>query len=330
MKVAVVLFIGIGLIIAFVPHVVYAVVKMASAMFHFKCNYRPYGLTALGLVLLWIVLATYGNQWGRFRLEQKNVELEFAALPKAFDGYRVVHISDFHLDGWIGHEQQMQDIVNKINALRADAILFTGDLVSLSENELETFVPILSRLKAKDGVFSVLGNHDYMPYTRSWTPREREEHLQKLIKTEREKLGWKLLINEHMIVRRGTDSIAICGTENSSLGVHSKVVRGDLKKTVKGTDGCFRILLTHDPTLWRAEVLGKQGIPLTLSGHTHGGQMSFFGLFYVSTFIYKEHAGLYTENDQKLYVNIGLGATMPVRIGATPEITLMTLTRKND
>ena len=328
MKITIILLLAISFVIALVPHALYVVVKTISILYRFRCPYRPYGLTALALVVLWLVLAVYGNLWGRFKFEQKDVTLSFATLPEVFDGYRVVHVSDFHLGGWIGHEQRIQQIVDSINALHADAILFTGDLVSLSEEELTTFIPILSRLHARDGVFSVLGNHDYMPYTRSWSQRERDGHVRRLQQMEREQLGWTLLTNGNAIVRRGTDSIAVCGTENSSLGVHSVVVRGDMAKTVSGTDGCFRILLRHDPTMWRAEVLGKYDVPLTLSGHTHGGQMSVLGLFYVSTFIYKEHAGLYTENDQQLYVNIGLGATMPMRVGAVPEITLITLKKR--
>lgn len=316
--------IGISLIILLVPHIVYLVVKALSLVFHFRCSYRPYAWTALGLVGLWIVLAVYGNVWGRFFHEQKAVEFKFANLPESFRGYKIVHLSDMHLDGWAGHEEQMQQIVDEVNALDADMIVFTGDLVSLNENELTTFLPVLKQLKAKDGVYSILGNHDYMPYNHSWTDREREQHIQHLIKMERENLGWKLLMNENCIIHHGSDSIAICGSENKSMGIHSVVSRGDLKKTFKGTDGCFRILLTHDPTHWRGEVLGKYDVPLTLSGHTHGGQMSIFG-FHVSAFIYKEHAGHYEENGQHLYVNLGIGGTMPMRVGATPEITVIEL-----
>lgn len=315
----------IGLFLIILPHLIYIIVRLAGWIFHFHCNYRPFGYTALSLLALWLVLDIYGHVWGRFFYEQKNITLNFSNLPDSFRGYKVVHISDLHLDGWEGHEKKMQEIVNEINALNPDAICFTGDLVSLSEDELASFVPILSQLKARDGVYSILGNHDYLPYNRFWTDRERQAHLQKLIDMERNQLGWNLLLNENAVIRHGNDSIAILGSENQSLGVHHIVQRGDLHKAMEGTDGMFRILLSHDPTHWRGEVLGKTDIPLTLSGHTHGGQMNVLGLFYVSTFIYKEHAGLYSENNQHLYVNIGLGGTMPVRIGATPEITVITL-----
>lgn len=325
MKIFLLFTVIICLAIFLVPNIVYLIVKGICLVFHFRCTWRPFMLTALGLVVLWLVLSVYGYCWGRFRHEQKHIELTITGLPDGFRGYNIVHISNLHLDGYIGHEQEMRAIVDEINSLDADVIFFTGDLVSLSERELDTFVPILRSLKARDGVYSILGNHDYMPYTRGWNNKQREEHLQKLVRMEKEDLGWHLLMNEYAVLHRGSDSLAVIGCENQSLGIHNVVVRGDLKKAMAGTDGMCRILLTHDPTHWRGEVLGKTDIPLTLSGHTHGGQVNFFGLFYFSTFIYKEHAGLYTANGQNLYVNIGLGATMPMRIGATPEITRITL-----
>jgi len=325
MRFFVISLIGISILIALIPHLIFIVTKVLSWIFHFKVHYKYFGLFTLGLIGIWLLLAAYGNIWGRFRHETKELTLHYSTLPKAFDGYKIVHLSDLHLDGWKNHEAEMQQIVDEVNALDADAIVFTGDLVSLSETELQTFVPILKQLKAKDGVYSILGNHDYMPYQRMWADKQRADHLGKLISMERDQLGWKLLLNENAIIHHGTDSIAILGSENQSLGIHNIIHKGDLKKTMQGTDGMFRILLTHDPTHWRGEVLEKTDIPLTLSGHTHGGQMNVFGLFYVSTFIYKEHAGLYTENGQNLYVNIGIGGTMPMRVGATPEITIITL-----
>lgn len=327
MKFFVFMLVAISIVLILLPNIIYVAARLLGWVFHFKVGYKWFGYTALSLVALWIVLAVYGNVWGRFFHETKELTLHFDTLPKSFDGYRIVHLSDFHLDGWAGHEDRMQQIVDEVNALDADAIVFTGDLVSLSENELQSFVPVLRQLKARDGVFSILGNHDYQPYSRSWTERERAEHVAHLVEMEKEELGWKLLMNENTLVHHGSDSIAILGSENQSLGTHNIIVRGDLQKTMAGTDDLFRILLTHDPTHWRGEVLDKTDIPLTLSGHTHGGQVNVLGLFYVSTFIYKEHAGLYEQGNQKLYVNIGLGGTMPMRLGATPEITLLTLRR---
>ncbi len=317
--------IGISIIMVLVPHILFAITKLLGLVFHFRVSYKPWFIASSTLLLLWLGMAFYGHEWGRFNEKVTTLTLNFDSLPEAFQDYRIVHISDLHLDGWTGHESKMTEIVDKINALNPDAIFITGDLVSLSEKELVPFIPILKSLKAKDGVFSILGNHDYMPYNRSWSQTKRMEHLQKLTDMQRKDLGWHLLANESHIIKKGNDSIAILGSENQSMGVHSVVRRGNLNQAMNGTDSMFRILLTHDPTHWRGEVLGKTNIPLTLSGHTHGGQVGIPGLFFVSAFIYKEHAGLYQENNQTLYVNTGIGGTMPMRVGAPPEITLITL-----
>ena len=150
----------------------------------------------------------------------------------------------------------------------------------------------------------------------------------RLARLEHDELGLELLLNNNLLILRGNDSIAIVGCENQSMGIHSIIRRGNLTKALEGTDQSFRIILTHDPTHWRGEILGKARSKddgtLTLSGHTHSGQFRVLG-FSVARFIYKEYDGLYTEGNQHLYINIGLGGTMPMRIGATPEITLITL-----
>lgn len=316
----------VGTALALIPHVIYVVMKLASLVGKFSVTYKPYGLTAMGLFALWGLMFLYGNKVGRFRSEVKEWEFGMKDVPETFDGYRIVHISDIHLDGWKGHEEELKDKVEEVNALGADLICFTGDLVSLSSSELDDFIGILKNLKAKDGVVSILGNHDYMPYMRK-SNAERQKEVNEVVRIEREVLGWKLLMNENTIIRRGNDSIAIMGCENQSVGAHPVIQRGDLRKTMEGTDGMFRILLTHDPSQWRKEVVGKTNIPLTLSGHTHAMQFKVCG-FTPSRWAYPECDGWYNEGDQSLYVNIGLGGTMPMRIGATPEITCFTLKRK--
>ena len=186
-------------------------------------------------------------------------------------------------------------------------------------------MPILKGIHARDGVVSVLGNHDYLPYARHLSPKERQLEVERIIHTQREQLGWKLLLNDHIIVTRAGESLAILGCENHSVGVHQVVKRGNLAKTMNGTEGMTRILLTHDPSHWRAEVVGQTDIALTLSGHTHAMQLRILG-HTPSSFLFPECDGLYEEGGQWLYVNIGLGGTLPMRIGATPEITLITLT----
>lgn len=327
MKLFITLLITISIALLLLPTIIYVMAKALGLLFHWNVTFKPFLLTALSLIVLWVTLALYGHFYGRFGFETKHLTVQHDKLPEAFNGYRIIHISDLHLDGWAGKEEKLQEIVDSINNQNADLVCFTGDLVSITSDELKPFIPVLSKIKAKDGVVSILGNHDYMPYTK-WSGLSEKDRLMKvaeLQRMEREELGWKLLMNENTLIRRGNDSIAVLGSENQSLGVHNVIVKGDLKKTMQGTDGMFRILLTHDPTHWRGEVLGKTDIPLTLSGHTHGGQVNILGLFYVSTFIYKEDAGFYTENNQNLYINIGLGGTAPLRIGATPEITVIEL-----
>lgn len=363
----------ISVLLALLPHIIYILAKLVGLAIHLRISYRPFGYAALVLVAVWILTAIYGNVYGRFRHEVKQVNLTFSNLPASFDGLRIVHISDLHLDGWVGHEKELQERIDEINALQPDIICFTGDLVSLSPKELKPFIPILRQLHTNSSllqgdkmgtVYAVLGNHDYFPYARIGN-RERNAAVTELVRMEREELGWKVLLNESDIIRRGNDSIAILGCENQSVGAHPVIQRGNLRKTLKSvssrvqefkgssdnsqcsigassalnsqfpTDSklytlnsqLFSLLLTHDPSQWRKEVVPETDIPLTLSGHTHAMQLRILG-FTPSKWIYPECDGLYTEGNQHLYVNIGLGGTLPWRIGATPEITLITLKRR--
>ena len=317
----------IAVILALLPHIIFLLVKLVGMMAHFRVHYRPFGMAAIFLVVAWVLTAIFGNVYGRFRHEVKQVQLSFESLPAAFDGLRIVHISDLHLDGWEGHGKELQQRVDEINALHPDIICFTGDLVSLSPDELKPFVPILRQLHTnpEGNVYAVLGNHDYMPYRHFDSDRERKAAVSELVRMEREELGWTVLLNESAVIHRGNDSIAILGCENQSVGAHPVIQRGDLRKTIQGVQcSMFSILLTHDPSQWRKEVLTGTDIPLTLSGHTHAMQLRVLG-FTPSKWIYPECDGLYSEGKQHLYVNIGLGGTLPWRIGATPEITLITL-----
>ena len=213
--------------------------------------------------------------------------------------------------------------MDKINSLDPDIIAFTGDLITMTPDELESHAPALSSLKAKDGTFSILGNHDYSMYSDA-TEEARQRHLETLIGKEKA-LGWDLLMDENRIIRRGGDSIAVIGVQNTSPSHHFPS-KGDLTKASEGTEDMFRIILSHDPMHWEAEIIRKD-YPLTLSGHTHAMQFSFLG-WSPSSLMFKQFRGLYTENGQSLHVNPGLGETIfPARIGVRPEITLITLRR---
>ncbi len=326
MKFLIILIAAFSILLAVVTNVIYMVIKLLGALFRFKVGYWVFALIASVLVALSGVLLVHGHYVGRFKTETKEIVLDFKNLPEGFDGYRIVQISDIHLDGWTGCEDSLERIVGTINSLDADAIFFTGDLVSVSEEEIIRFMPILKKLEARDGVFSVLGNHDYVPYNHDLDDAERNVRIERLKSMERDDLGWNLLTNSNTLLRHNGDSIAILGSENQSMGLHDVVTCGDLGATMAGTHGLFRILLTHDPTQWRGEVLGKTDIELTLSGHTHGGQVRLLGVRF-SSLLHREHAGLYEKNGQVLYVNTGLGATLPSRIGTPAEITVIELHR---
>lgn len=272
------------------------------------------------------VVIAYGTLVERNRFEVKEVVLEFDDLPESFDGYRIVHLSDIHARSFSRRAKQMQKAVDMINDTDPDLVAFTGDLITLVPEELDIITPALGRIKAKDGVVSVLGNHDYCMY--SDLPSEaKEKHLEELIAREKS-LGWIVLMDENRFIRKGNDSIAVIGVQNTSASVHFPS-KGDLKKASEGTEGAFRIVLTHDPLHWESEILG-QDYPLTLSGHTHAMQLSLFG-WSPSSLIFKHNKGLYTSDSgtQSLYVNVGLGETIfPARIGARPEITLITLKKR--
>ena len=279
-----------------------------------------WGLLAL---LLPPVLIAYGSFIERNCFRVKEITIRTENIPEAFDGYRIVHISDIHARSFSGREKHLQRAMDKINGLAPDMIAFTGDLITMTPDELDSHSLALSSLKAADGVFSVLGNHDYSMYSDA-SPEARKKHMETLITAEKE-LGWDLLMDENRIIRRGTDSIAVIGVQNTSPSRHFPS-KGDLSMASEGSDGMFRILLSHDPMHWEAEILG-QDYPLTLSGHTHAMQLSLLG-WSPSSLMFKQYRGLYTRNGQSLHVNPGLGETIfPARIGVRPEITLLTLTR---
>ena len=277
-------------------------------------------------LLAWLIpllMLAYGTFFGRNQYEIKRVELSFDNLPAAFDGYKIVQISDIHSPSFSGRGESLAEAVAMVNGLEPDLVCFTGDIITVAPEELDITSGILKDIRARDGVLSILGNHDYCTYMEGMRGTEPNlPELTKVIGKIRE-TGWDLLLNENRILRRGTDSIAVVGVENISVSKHFPST-GDLAKASEGTDGMFRVLLSHDPTHWDMEVTGKD-YPLTLSGHTHAMQFSLFG-WCPSKYIFKQYRGLYKEGKQYLYVNIGLGETfLPSRIGTPPEITLITL-----
>ncbi len=278
---------------------------------------------AIGLGGMFMVL--YGTVSGWHRYQVKEVTFESADLPEAFNGYKIVQFSDLHIGTIAKYPKQVQRLVDIINQQKGDLIVFTGDLVNHRASELNGVEHILGQLRAPDGVYSVLGNHDYSPYFKWKSPREQAANLKEL-KQRQAQMGWTLLNNANTLIQRKDTCIALVGVENQGLPPFPE--KGDLPKAIKGTEGLFKVLLSHDPTHWRREVLPDTDIQLTLSGHTHAMQFILFG-FTPASWFFKENRGMYYENDRALYVNIGVGEVMlPFRFGAWPEITVITLQKK--
>lgn len=269
--------------------------------------------------------------WGalinRTRYQIKEVEIEFADLPDAFDGYRVLQFSDFHVGTYGSDTTFVSEIVDVINNQRADLVLFTGDIVNRRTDELFPQVKPLSRLKAADGVYSILGNHDYGDYKKWPSAEMKSENMNMMYRLQRD-MGWNLMNNRSEYIRRGNDSIALIGVEN--WGDPPFTVYGDLDKAYPmQSDSTFKILMTHNPAHWSEKIADNDtvNIALSLSGHTHAMQCQI-GSWSPAEWRYDNWGGLYDDlsSRHKLYVNIGLGTVaLPARISATPEITVLTL-----
>ena len=311
------------------------VVKPVMMMLHKPLPFAGFGYTALGIaVLLWSLLA-YGYFIGRWRLAINEIEYSHHDIPTAFNGFKIVHISDLHLSTFDDRPDQLARLVNAINDQNPDLICFTGDMVTLGTKEALPYTEMLKSLKAKHGVASVMGNHDFLIYGNRFgsDTTAHKNAVEEFARYQIETLGWHLLRNSNMIIKAENEknkntidnTVTILGVDNKSCtnqGFRSTNT-GNLKAAMRGTQG-FRILLSHDPTHWAAEVVPDTDIPLTLSGHTHCAQINILG-FTPASWAFEHTRGLYTQEGQTLYINIGLGCTAPFRIGARPEITVITL-----
>ena len=257
----------------------------------------------------------------------REVELTFDNLPEQFDGYSMVQFSDAHVGTYGNDTTFISEVVDVINGQGADVIFFTGDIVNRRTAELTPFRKTLSRLSAPDGVYSILGNHDYGDYI-SWPDDASKAANMKLMRDYQRDMGWTMLNNDSRYIYRYGDSIALVGVEN--VGDPPFTVYGDLAKAYPQlSDSVFKVLLTHNPAHWTSEIADKDSInvDLSLSGHTHAMQCQV-GNWSPAQWRYQTWGGLYEDksNRHKLYVNIGLGTVaVPARIGATPEITVITL-----
>ncbi|MBK8944657.1 MAG: metallophosphoesterase [Ignavibacteriae bacterium] len=289
-------------------------------------------LTQIGIISAGIpfVSLIYGIGWGRFNITVRNEKIFSEKLPKKFNGLKIVQLSDFHIGSLLNQKDFVEEIVEKVNSLNPDLFLFTGDMVNNVSEEMDSFLEILSKINSKYGKYSVLGNHDYGEYFEWKSELDKSYNLERL-KQLQKNIGLDLLLNESRKIKIEDEEIEIIGIENWGLPPFPQY--GDLQKAMENVDeDKFKILLSHDPTHWDEQVLGFTNIDLTLSGHTHGAQ---FGIeipgwrWSPVNIRYKRWGGLYTEKNQNLYVNTGIGYIgFPGRVGMPPEITVIELETK--
>jgi predicted MPP superfamily phosphohydrolase len=282
---------------------------------------------ALLVAAIPFVSLLYGMTGGRHRYKVHRVTLKFDDLPKAFDGFTITQLSDIHA-GSFTSKKGVEKGIALVNHQNSDLLLFTGDLVNNKASEMEPWIDSFSKLKARFGKYSVLGNHDYGDYMK-WENKGAQYANLNCLKKVHGEIGFKLLLNEAVNIEKDGQSMALIGVENWGKGGFHK--HGDLiKASEKVPDEEFKILMSHDPSHWEAKTLEHlKHIHLTLSGHTHGMQfgIELFGFKWSPVkYIYNQWAGLYKENEKYLYVNRGFGFLgFKGRIGIWPEITVITL-----
>lgn len=288
---------------------------------------------ALGLASIPFASLLYGMYHGKYNYKVLKYSLEFADLPEAFDGYTITQISDIH-SGSFTNAEKVKYAVDLVNEQKSDVILFTGDLVNNLTAEMNEWKRVFSSISAKDGVFSILGNHDYGDYVK-WDNEELKKANLTALKDLQKEMGWDLLLNEHRILERNNERIAIVGVEN--WGENGFKQAGDLDKASSGlSNEEFKILMSHDPSHWKSQVKNSdRNFQLTLSGHTHGMQFGIEIPGWIKwspvKYQYENWAGIYEEFGRYLNVNRGLGYLgYPGRVGIWPEITVIQLKKRSN
>jgi uncharacterized protein len=288
-------------------------------------------MSQLGILLgsIPFLSLTYGILRNPYRYKVFRETIRLDDLPDALDGLRIVHISDIH-SGSFTMKEPVKSAIDLINRQKPDLVLFTGDLVNYMAKEMKPFLDVFSKIQARFGVFSVLGNHDYGDYVRWPNAESKRENMDDMIATHRE-LGWQLLLNENHLVDVNGEKVAVIGVENYSA--HPRFPKyGDLEKAYQGAEqASLKLLLSHDPSHWEDQVLSRfQNIAVTFSGHTHGMQFGVEIPGWIKwspiQYVYKQWAGLYRKGSQFLYVNRGLGFLgYPGRVGILPEVAVIEL-----
>ena len=308
-----------------VPIFIFTIISLiANFIAKFVPSFPVLLFNVIGLIvaICWIIVVVYGITSGWNKVKVEDFKVSSPKIKKSFDGYRIVHLSDFHLGTYSSTPATVKLIVDTVNSLNPDLIVFTGDLVNISASEIDRFKDDLSQLKARDGVYSVLGNHDFCLYREYKKPYTPIKELSKIIKAQHE-IGWNVLRNESVVICRGEDRINVVGVDNA--GSKKFPDYSDLPKAVKDiSPDDFTILLSHDPSHWRREVLKTDGIDLTLAGHTHAMQFKV-GNWSPSQWSYREWGGMYEHGDRKMYVSTGIGQNIAFRFGIMPCIVLLEL-----
>lgn len=307
----------------------FAILSLPDLLPMLKKKKPAHGFTLFsGIFSTCILIAfIFGATIDRWRPVVRHAVIESEQIPEAFDGYRIAQFSDFHAETLYNDTAFVRSLTTCILREQPDLIAFTGDLVNRRSREIEPYMPVLSQLHAHDGIVSVLGNHDYAEYVKWDTPDGKYRDVERLKQYQKE-MGWHLLNNESMIIRRGQDSIAVIGVEN--WGEPPFPQYGDLDAAYPDAkDDVFKILLSHNPKHWDAEIVPHSNIGLTLAGHTHAMQLKLrIGKWQVSPsqIYYPRWSGLYRQEEQWLYVNEGIGCVfLPMRFMARPEITIIEL-----
>ncbi|MDG1686152.1 MAG: metallophosphoesterase [Flavobacteriaceae bacterium] len=285
---------------------------------------------AIGLAAIPFASLLYGMFRGKYNFKVLSYKLEYDDLPEAFEGFKIAQISDIH-SGSFDNPKKVQYGVDLVNAQDADVVFFTGDLVNNRAEEILPWIQTFRKINAKHGVYSILGNHDYGDYSPWESPEAKKKNMEDLKKAQK-KMGWDLLLNESRFIEKQGQRIAILGVENWGSGGFKKA--GDLNKALSNVAAeDFKILMSHDPSHWEAEVIPHPfNIHLTLSGHTHGMQFGIEIPGWVKwspiKWRYKQWAGIYEKLNQRLNVNRGFGyLAYPGRVGIWPEVTVITLNR---
>ena len=313
-----------------IPQALYSFLKRVPEQTQFIPSRRKIiSQIALGLASIPFASLLYGMYRGKYNYKVLSYNLEFEDLPDAFDGFKITQISDIH-SGSFDNQTKVQYGVDLVNQQKSDLVLFTGDLVNNRADEIKPWIKIFNKIKAEFGVFSILGNHDYGDYMRWESPAAKKKNMEDLYDAHNE-MGWDLLLNESRYIEKDGERLAIIGVENWGSGFKKA---GDLNKALnKVSEKDFKILLTHDPSHWEAQVIPHPfKIHLTLSGHTHGMQ---FGIeipgiikWSPAKWRYKQWAGVYSEKNQYLNVNRGFGyLAYPGRVGMWPEVSVITLSK---